>query len=149
MHPSSSRPEDNWLQAISPFLQCAGRAGVCLTTLGPGATNATTAVAYAHLGELLSSQMPPGSTQHCLLSHVRQCSICQPEHRHDLEQMGNRDKKWPIFPTSCVMLGCALGRILDTNLETVRAALSPRRALASCSGVSAAVHHGAEAHPEV
>ncbi|CAK0784038.1 hypothetical protein CVIRNUC_007241 [Coccomyxa viridis] len=26
-----------------------GRAGVCLTTLGPGATNATTAVAYAHL----------------------------------------------------------------------------------------------------
>src|SRR6266478_9782032 len=29
-----------------------GRAGVCLTTLGPGALNLTTAAAYAHLGAM-------------------------------------------------------------------------------------------------
>ena len=29
---------------------CSGRAGVALSTLGPGATNFTTAAAYSHLG---------------------------------------------------------------------------------------------------
>jgi acetolactate synthase-1/2/3 large subunit len=29
-----------------------GRAGVCLTTLGPGALNLTTSAAYAHLGAM-------------------------------------------------------------------------------------------------
>jgi acetolactate synthase-1/2/3 large subunit len=34
------------------FGRLTGRAGVCLTTLGPGALNLTTAAAYAHLGAM-------------------------------------------------------------------------------------------------
>ena len=35
-----------------------GRAGVCLTTLGPGALNLTTAAAYAHLGAMPMVMIP-------------------------------------------------------------------------------------------
>src|SRR6266576_3095467 len=36
----------------STYGRLTGRAGVCLTTLGPGALNLTTAAAYAHLGAM-------------------------------------------------------------------------------------------------
>ena len=54
----------------------AGRAGVCLTTLGPGATNTTTAVAYAHLGISSCSHMLPDMM---VLIGIAACCIGMPD----------------------------------------------------------------------
>lgn len=47
----SDRHFDLILRDLIVSADNVGKAGVCLATLGPGATNCTTAAAYAHLGE--------------------------------------------------------------------------------------------------
>ena len=57
---------------------------MCLTTLGPGATNTTTAVAYAHLGMSTCSHLFPdmtvleGTAACCI--RIPDCSAVSPAH---------------------------------------------------------------------
>lgn len=134
-----------YMPSLPSWLCPAGRAGVALSTLGPGATNFSTAVAYSQLGEphplAGRFEMPCIPVLHVMLQllHVacgRKCTVSALKPADDELQ------------TSCAKHKCGKKNTsVWESMHIAKPADSETRCFL-CRCISSALHHRPEAHSE-